>query len=196
MPAWEDRDGDGHKELSGEVAPVATVVGVGAGVTAAGLGTVSGVTAAAAVAATATVAGAPVGAVLGIVSGVTAAAAAAAGGVAAAAGGVAYFADRYDWDYSIEPGSVVEGIQETASNAWEEVQETAGNAWEEMQEARSSLHQKATDYVRDFWDRNNDGFVVPPRDDETGRIFRSGVGQTLGMRRLDEAFARLQSLAR
>lgn len=91
---------------------------------------------------------------------------------------------HYALGFNVEPGPAIEKVQETASNAWEEVQDT-----------ESSLRQKAKDYVRDVWDRNNDGVVVPPRDDETGRIFRSKVGQTLGMRRLNEAYARLQSLA-
>lgn len=183
MPAWEDRDGDGHKELSGEVAPVAAGVATYYGVVAGGLTAAAGVSAA-------TVVGLPAAAPLTAAAGVTAV-------FAAGASGVAYFADRYDWEYSIEPGSVIQEVQETAGEVWEEVRNTP------VPNPRipNPLAPLIPDPLEPFVPNPLEPLISGPWNwvqDQAGAlkdgVLRSGAGQALGMSRLDEAFARLQSL--
>jgi hypothetical protein len=159
---WEDTDGDGHKELNGDVGPVAKGASIYYGAATIGLGTAAGT-------AGASVVGAPAAIPLAVTAGAT-------GLASLATDGLAYYADRHKWKYKIEPGQVIEDTGE----AIESTKDKAGNVvdW-------------AKDKAGDLFD--GDGpLLLPPRVPLfPGPISLPGP---ISMRRLDEAFARLQAM--
>lgn len=179
---WEDTDGDGHKELNGDVGPIAKGASIYYGAAAIGLGTGAGI-------AGASVVGAPAAIPLGVAAGAAALA-------SLSADGLAYYADRYGWKYKIEPGQVIEDTGEAIESA----KDKAGDLWEGAKDKAGDAVDWAKDKADDVRDR------LTPWDDDEPPSLPPGIPPIpfppiiplppgpISMRRLDEAFARLQSL--